>query len=166
MDQERQPQTTAHYAVSDREVDNLIPDVPPSFPAIDSMSLEELQRLMNDDEMLGEFVKGTPEVKRLNEMKDEVEGINAKLATENLRRENDVERVCAEVEGLKEEASTKLERYCELEKERNVLSRPPDRSDVINLLSRAKKEACRESEKVAEKWLELGANGWGASVTS
>ena len=76
-----------------------------------------------------------------------------------LDHEEIVKEVCAEVDSLQQELDTKIEQYKKLDAERLELTHPPDKQEAIKELNKAKKDAYRESEELAEEWVESGEGG-------
>lgn len=150
-------QKVNNYEVSDDEVDTLIPPIPSSFPEIDAMPLSEVKRVVDDKEVMETFVESTSAVKTLRELKQSIEASNIDAAKSNLLDHEDVVKgVCTEVETLEQELNAKIEQYKKLDAERMAMTHPPDLQDAIEELTKAKKEAYRESEELADEWVESG----------
>ncbi len=144
------------FDVADDEVNALIPPIPSSFPEIDSMALSEAKCVVDNKDVLETFVEGTSGVKTLRELKQSIETSNVNAACSNLENEEQMKEVCSEVETLKQDLNTKMEQYQKLDDERRMLTQPPDLQDAIRELTKAKKDAYRESEELAEEWVESG----------
>lgn len=133
-----------------------MPNVPISFPKVDSMTMSELNQLAEDEKVLKAFVDDTPEVKMLKQIKQSIETSNVDAAKANLERKGEMEGTCADAESLRKDLESKLERYRELDAERAAITQPPDRRKAIGELNKAKKEAFKESERLADDWIDGG----------
>lgn len=150
-------QKVNNYEVSDDEVDTLIPPIPSSFPEIDAMPLSEVKQVVDNKEVMETFVESTSAVKTLRELKQSIEASNVDAAKSNLLDHEDIVKgVCTEVETLEQELNAKIEQYKKLDAERTAMTHPPDLQDAIKELTKAKKEAYRESEELADEWVESG----------
>jgi len=146
--------------VANDEVNTLIPPIPSSFPEIDKMSLSEVKQVVDDEKVLERFVENTAAVKTLRELKQSIEASNVDVAKSNLLdHEEIVKEVCTEVGSLQQELDKKIEQYKKLDAERLELTHPPDKQEAIKELNKAKKDAYRESEEMAEEWVESGEGG-------
>mmetsp|Transcript_14474 Transcript_14474/g.23508 ORF Transcript_14474/g.23508 Transcript_14474/m.23508 type:complete len:167 (+) Transcript_14474:36-536(+) len=134
----------------------MIPPIPSSFLKIDNMNLSELNQLVENNTVLQQFIDGTSEVKTLKEIKQSIETSNVNAAKANLVHEEEMEDVCTTVESLKQDLTSKMQRYRELDAERVALTHPPDLQEAIGELNVAKKSAYRESEKLADEWIDAG----------
>lgn len=150
-----------NFGVDDGEVNALIPPIPSSFLEIDNMPLSELQQLVDEEVDMDRFLESTSGVKTLMELKQSIETSNVNAAKANLAHEEKIEGLCAETESLKKDLNSKMEQYRKLDAERLALTHPPDLQDAIGELTRAKKDAYRESEELADDWVEAG----GANVS-
>uniref|UniRef100_A0A7S2IGW3 VPS37 C-terminal domain-containing protein n=1 Tax=Helicotheca tamesis TaxID=374047 RepID=A0A7S2IGW3_9STRA len=133
-----------------------IPPVPSSFPELESMSRSEMQELLDDEEKYQAFVEEMPSVKTLNDLKSSIFKGNVETAESNLKHEEELGELHAEVQSLKEGLKEKVEKFRELESKQAELTRPPDKRDVIKKLTKAKKDAFNESEDIASAWLDDG----------
>ncbi|EED91971.1 hypothetical protein THAPSDRAFT_268881 [Thalassiosira pseudonana CCMP1335] len=149
-------QTT--YEVADEEVDALIPPIPAFFPQIDAMTFSELKQLFDDESVFEGFVKQTSGVTTLKELKQSIETANVKASEGNKQHEEQVEGMCDELESLKQDLQTKIQRYKELDECRLAMTRPPDVQDAIRELNVAKNNAYHQSEEMAENWVEGGGS--------
>jgi len=146
-----------NFEVSDYEVDALIPPIPSSFLAIDNMPMSELKKLMDDKEVLEDFVQSTSEVQTLKELKQSIETSNVDAAKFNLQQEGEMDGVCTEVESLKRDLNSRIQQYRKLDAERIAITHPPDLQEAIGELTKAKKDAYRQSERLADEWIDSGA---------
>ena len=143
-------------SVSDAEVNSLIPPIPSSFPELDDMAMSELQKIVEDPVALKSYVQNRTRVDTVRELKESIEKSNVDAACTNLEKQEEVDLLCDEVEGLRKELGEKVERYQELDRERNSLTQPPDVDDAIRRLNVAKRNADRESEEIGDDWVESG----------
>ena len=141
-------------SVSDAEVNSLIPPIPSSFPELDEMTMSELQKIVDDPIALKSHVQNRTRVDTVRELKESIEKSNVDAATANLEKQDEVNLLCDEVEGLRKQLGEKVERYQELDRERNALTQPPDVDDLIRRLNVAKKNADNESEEIGDDWVE------------
>merc|ERR1712194_646450 len=146
------------YEVGDYEVDAVIPPAPSSFLKIDNMLLPELKQVMEDRAVMETLVKNTAAVETLRELTQQIETSNVEAATANLIHEAKIEGLCTDVDTLKKDLNAKMQQYRKLEAEREAITHPPDLQEAIGELTRAKKEAYRQSEELAENWVESGGN--------
>lgn len=147
-----------NFDVSDYEIDALIPPVPSSFLKVDQMPLSELHQLVESKSFLTTFVNDTDEVKTLKAIKQSIETSNIKAAKANLVHEGEMEGLCTEVESLKEVLNLQMQQYRKLDGERVSMTHPPDLQEAIRELQKAKKDAFRESENLADEWIEGGGD--------
>ena len=122
------------------------------------MPLSEVKRIAENKAFLDLFVEGTSEVTFLRENKQSIEASNVEVAKANLALEEKIETLSAEVETLKQDLNDKMQKYRKLDAERLELTQPPKVKDVIAELLKAKKEALRESDDLAERWVERGGD--------
>lgn len=144
--------------VSDEEVNSLIPSVPNSFPALETMAMSELKQLLNDESSFESFIQQTLEVVTLNELKQSIVSANVDAARANLMYKERVDQQNAEMDSLRDGIQSKLERYNKLNEDRLALTRPPDLSGTLKDLNHAKKEAYHDSEAIADDWIESGGD--------
>jgi len=133
-----------------------IPAVPASFPELDNMSRAEMQELLDDDDKFNAFVENMSAVTTLNDLKESIFKGNVETAETNLKREEEVRSLHAEVSALQDSLKEKVEVFRELEARQAELCAPPDRRTVIKKLTQAKKEAFDESEELASIWVDDG----------
>ena len=151
-------ESKADFEVNDDEVDVLIPPIPLSFPEFDAMPLSEVKRIADNKAFLDLFVEGTSEVSFLTENKQSIEASNVEVAKANLAHEEKIETLSAEVETLMQDLNDKMQKYRKLDAERLELTQPPKVKDVIAELLKAKKDSLRESDDLAERWVERGGD--------
>ncbi|KAL7443947.1 hypothetical protein ACHAXM_010957 [Skeletonema potamos] len=144
--------------VDEEELSSLIPRVPSNFPEIDEMSLSELNDLVNNKAALDTFIDKISEVNTLKELKESIEMSNVDTATANLALEEKVESICSEVETLKQDLKSNMEKYRELDAQRVAMICPPEIHEVRQELTAAKKKAYNESEEFADDWVESGGS--------
>ena len=146
------------FEVGDDEVNGLIPPIPSSFPEFDAMPLSEVKRVMENKAFLDLFVEGTSEVTTLRELKQSIETSNVEAAKANLAHKETLVTLSSEVETLEKGLNDKIQQYRKLDAERLELTQPPKVKDVIAELLKAKKDALRESDDLAERWIESGGS--------
>ncbi|KAL3780680.1 hypothetical protein ACHAW5_003716 [Stephanodiscus triporus] len=146
------------FEIDDDEVDGLIPPIPSSFPEFDAMPLSEVKRVVENKAFLDLFVEGTSEVTTLRELKQSIETSNVDAAKANLADEEIIVTLSSEVKTLEQDLSSKIQQYRKLDAERLKLTQPPKVKDVIAELLKAKKDALRESDDLAERWIESGGS--------
>ncbi|KAL7497950.1 hypothetical protein ACHAWT_005849 [Skeletonema menzelii] len=148
--------------VDEDELSSLIPRVPSSFTEIDEMSLSELSDLVNNKTTLDTFINKIPVVEALKELKESIENANVDTAMANLALEEKVESICSEVETLKQDLKSNIEKYNKLDARRAAMTRPPEIHEAVRELTAAKKKALHESDEFADDWVESG----GSDVTA
>ena len=141
-----------NFDVSEYEVDGLLPPIPKSFTQIDNMPLSELKELVDDKALLQSFVESTSEVKTLAELKESFETSNVDAACTNLENEEKLNTICTEVETLKGDLDTKMEKRLMT----RVSARPGDPSGTnrrpLQSLVRNGQQACRTSTRKVKGW--------------
>eukprot|EP00956_Cyclotella_meneghiniana_P014398 scaffold21538_cov41-Cyclotella_meneghiniana.AAC.11 len=162
MTNEKQSQRQQQHeeaAVTDDEVNTLIPSIPASFPQLQSMTMSEIKHLLNNESAFESFIQRTPEVITLNEIKQSIVDANVGTAQSNiLQYKEKVDRQSIDITTLEKELSSKLSKYETLNIDRERICRPPDGKETVKELNRAKKEAYRNSETIADDWVESGDN--------
>jgi hypothetical protein len=144
------------FNVDDKEVEEYIPGIPPSFPEFKDMSLLEVKRIAENKAFLDLYVDETPGVVNMRELKSSIEAFNVESARANLSRQENIEALSAEIETLKQDLSDRVQQYQSLDAERLALTQPPQIDVVIADLVRAKRDAQSESDNLAERWIEGG----------
>lgn len=144
--------------VDEEELSSLIPRVPSNFPEIDEMSLSELNDLVNNKAALDTFIDSISEVNTLRELKESIEMSNVDTATANLALGEKIETICSEVETLKQDLKSNMDKYRELDAKRFAMTCPPEIHEARRELSAAKKKAYNESEEFADDWVESGGS--------
>lgn len=150
--------------VDEEELSSLIPRVPSNFPEIEELSLSELNDLVNNKAALDKFINKISVVDALKELKESIEMSNVDTATANLALEEKVESICMEVETLKQDLKSNLEKYRELDARRAAMTRPPEIHEAVRELTSAKKKALNESDEFADDWVESGGSDVSAFV--
>ncbi|KAL7535323.1 hypothetical protein ACHAXR_006422 [Thalassiosira sp. AJA248-18] len=145
-----------NFEVDDYEVNALIPPIPSSFEEINTMTLSEAKQVVENKAVLESFVESTSGVKTLKELKQSIETANVNTAKSNLNHEEQIKGLFAEVETLKQDLNSKMQQYRKLDGERLSITNPPDLQEAIGELNKAKKDAYRESEELADGWVESG----------
>mmetsp|Transcript_10469 Transcript_10469/g.15508 ORF Transcript_10469/g.15508 Transcript_10469/m.15508 type:complete len:381 (-) Transcript_10469:581-1723(-) len=133
-----------------------IPPVPSSFPELETMSKSEMQELLDNEEKFQSFVAELPAVTTLNDLKSSIFKGNVETAEANLKHQEELNELHAEVQSLRKSLGEKVEKFRELEARQAELTRPPDKRDIVKRLTKAKKDAYNESEDIASEWLDEG----------
>ena len=133
-----------------------IPAVPASFPELDSMSKEEMEDLLDNEDRFRSFVEQMSAVTTLIDLQFSVQKGNVETSETNLKREDELTMLHAEVSSLQSDLREKTEAFRALEAQQAKLCAPPDRREVIRKLTFAKKQAYKESEDVASAWIDEG----------
>ena len=133
-----------------------IPTIPAVFPELESMSKEDMQGLLNDEDKFRKFVEQMSAVTTLIDLQTSIHKGNVETAEANLKQEEELTMLHAEVAALQSDLREKMETFRTLEAKQNELCAPPDRRDVIRKLTAAKKEAYGESEELASLWVDGG----------
>ena len=142
--------------ILDEEVNTLIPPVPTSFSALESMTMSKVKELLNDESVFESFIQ--KEVATLNELKQSIICANVDAAQANLVHKEKIEQQSSELNALHDTLQSKLSKYGKLDHERQISTCPPDVSETLKQLNHAKKEAYRESETIADDWVESGGD--------
>jgi ESCRT-I complex subunit VPS37 len=135
-----------------------LPTIPSKYSEVDGLSRQELDDLMDHEIDFMSLIYKLPLYdelftigsKRLNE--------NSELASDNLGRESKLKELQEDVKRLHQTLQTKLETFSNLEALQNAICAPPDRTETLHKLNKAKKEAFDESEVMAETWVEGNDN--------
>lgn len=135
-----------------------IPTVPAVFPELEIMSKEDMQELLNEEDKFRKFVEEMSAVRTLIDLQTSIQKGNVETAEANLKQEEELAMLHAEVAALQSDLREKVETFQKLETKQNKLCAPPDHQDVIRKLKAAKKEAYGESEELAAAWID-GGNG-------
>ncbi len=146
-------------SVDDSELEEYIPEIPPSIPEFQEMSLPEVKRIAENKAFLDLFVDEMPGVANMRELKSSIEASNVESARVNLARRENIEALSAEIDTLKQDLSDRVQQYQVLDAERLAVTQPPQVRDVITDLQRAKRDAERESDNMADRWIEGGGGG-------
>ena len=133
-----------------------IPTVPAVFPELETMSKEDMQELLNDEDKFRKFVEEMSAVTTLIDLQTSIQKGNVETAEANLKQEEELAMLHAEVAALQSDLREKVETFRTLEAKQNELCAPPDRRHVIKKLTAAKKEAYGESEELAATWVDGG----------
>ena len=144
----------SQHQESDDEVNLLVPSIPSSFPQLNSMTMSELKELLDNEALFESFIRKISEVATLDELKESIISANVDIAQTNLAHRESVEQQSAELDSLQDNLQSKLSIYKKIDEDRVALSRPPDVSGTLRDLNHAKKKAYRDSEAIAENWVE------------
>lgn len=134
-----------------------LPSVPAEFSKLQSMERDELEHLLKDHVALVAFCNELPYAKELNEKRLSVLEENITKAEENLEKQKELETLHSEVKELQKRLKSRVAEFQKLETKQDSLCAVPDARFVLKELHRAKKEAFDDSERLAEEWLDDGA---------
>ena len=150
----------SQHELADDEVNALIPSVPTSFSQLESMTMSKVKELLNDESVFESFIQQTSEVAILNELKQSIICANVDTAQANLVYKERIEQQSSDLNSLHGTLQSKLSKYRKLDDARNesTFTCPPDLSETLKKLNHAKKEAYRESETIADEWVESGGD--------
>jgi hypothetical protein len=136
-----------------------MPDIPTNFDQyLDSMSTEDMQQLLDDELDFLTFASTLPAYKKLQQLGKSVLEDNVGTAQANLKEEERLKELHKDVTQLQESLQTKLTTFEALERQQNELCAPPNKTQVIKQLQKAKKQAMDESEAIADEWVDNGGN--------
>lgn len=142
---------------SERNFHMPIPAVPSSFPELESMSLDEMRELLDDETKFTAYVSRMSAVTTLNDLRESIFKGNVETAETNLKHEEELDALHAEVSALRDTLKDKITKFRELEARQTELCTPPDKREVIRQLAKAKREAYDESEELASEWIDGGS---------
>lgn len=134
-----------------------LPDIPQTFPAVDSMERDELDSKIEQEVSFQAYVQALPLYEELQTIRNSKSEEVKKLAEENLSKESQVLELHQSVAAKQKELHEKITAFEALEKQQNDMCQPPDKKITLKKLNRAKKEAFEKSEEYAEEWIEDGA---------
>lgn len=127
--------------------------IPDSFPELQNMSPEELQKLLDDESALIELFEDRDDVQQLQRERQQLVENNEKLAQENIALKPELEQKQQEL----------IELYSQLEEQRNSLNELQQKQQNLanhyaphNILARLKiaaSEVEEESEAISENFL-------------
>ena len=130
------------------------PTIPSEFPAVNSCSLEELNRIKDDELELRAFCNRQPITKQLDSVQSKLLAENANEAAKRCDLEKEMKELHQQVSELQTELKKKIEIFQNLEKQQDKLCKPTDTRQLRSELTIAKKEAFEQSEAIADSWLE------------
>ena len=135
-----------------------LPNIPKTYAELDSLSREEMDRLLEDELDFLSFVGKLEPTQKLHEVGSSVLDENVKLAQSNLDNEEKLKKSQEEVNELQQKMKDLVTEFQQLEKQQDAVCAPPDKRDVIRQLNKGKRIAFDESEQIAEEWVESGGN--------
>lgn len=140
-----------------------MPPIPNRFEQLDTLSREELERLLADDVELKLFCNKLPIVQTYQKILTSVINENVVQAKKNLAKEEEIQELYKDVIRLQIQFKESVERFKELEKVQNDICQPPDMKVVIRELMKAKHDTMVETDRMADTWLENNRDGGGSS---
>jgi hypothetical protein len=131
------------------------PTIPKSFPELDGLARERLERLLADELELRAFCNRSLNFSsQLQTIQNRQLDENASTAQTHLEQyQNPLQTLNGQVRKLITELESHIQSFRELERQQDALCQPPPYSRVRKQLAKAKKEAFEESELIAELWL-------------
>jgi hypothetical protein len=147
-----------HYSMSPQTPVEM-PAIPSQYPdVLDSLSREELQRLLSDESAFLAVVHDMPIYQEIHLQRTSLIEENTKKAMSVLEREQEYKMLHGQVKDLKESLVVKLMEFESLQTLQDELVKPPDVNQLKRELNRARKEAMDESETFAMEWVEDGSH--------
>lgn len=140
-------------------LDISIPQVPTSFPELDSMTIKQVENTLLLDEASWKAWVLTKtlsaEMKNLHNFHQELLTANYNFAKSNLSEENQLQTLNQDVETLKKEFMGNLEKFRQLEISYKKIfgSTEEQHRKTLRLLHVAEREAFKESEEYGNHWL-------------
>jgi ESCRT-I complex subunit VPS37 len=136
-----------------------MPQVPTQFDnCLGNMSREDMQQLLDDDLDFLTFCTTLPAYQNIQTLGNSVMQENVVLAQANLEKEAQLKELHDQVTSLQSSLTTKIKTFDALEQEQNKLCAPYDTTQVLQKLSKAKKQAMDESEAYADEWVDEGGD--------
>lgn len=161
--QRLQPQPAAPSGSHSQEnhdiLDIPIPQVPTSFPELESMSLHEVENTLLLDEASWKawiLTKNlSNEMKTQHNFHQDLLNENYNTAKANLLEESQLQALYMDVETLKKEFTGSLEKFRQVETSyHKIMGNPEDHHRrILRLLHVAEREAFKESEEFGNTWL-------------
>jgi hypothetical protein len=136
-----------------------MPTIPTKFFELDDLSRQELDELMDHELEFMSFVYKLPSYDKLFTIGSRRLNENSQLALDNLSHESKLKDLQEDVKRLHQVLQTKFDAFSKLEARQNAICAPPDRTETLRKLNKAKKEAFDESERLAEAWVEGNDSG-------
>jgi ESCRT-I complex subunit VPS37 len=130
------------------------PNIPPHFPELDDLSRERLEELMKNELEFRAFTNQLEIMQQYNAIQQKQLSKNVALAHANLQYESDIEELHKTITKLQQELQAKVKAFQALEKQQDLLCQPPPVAKVLRDLTKAKKEAYAQSERIATQWLQ------------
>ena len=149
--QQQQPQQPQPDLISKRPT---IPPVPDTFPELSSLSLQEMESLLNDEKEFNAFFSNLPTVNHLNTQHQQLQTTNTKIAQQTLELYEIVQTSQQEVKTKQKELLKTVEEFKEKEKivQKEASSHSPE--GLMEKLERYVREAEERTEGLGEKFEE------------
>mmetsp|Transcript_26092 Transcript_26092/g.42141 ORF Transcript_26092/g.42141 Transcript_26092/m.42141 type:complete len:328 (-) Transcript_26092:1819-2802(-) len=148
------PMSERKPARSSSEDGVLIPPVPDTFPELDDMSYEELEKIQNDDKAFEEFFAALPMPTMTVEMRDQIITSNEKQARVNLGFKERIEKLQESALLLQEEALNHWKHFKQLETRQNAAMRQFDPLRLLTQLESSSNQLDDASEALATEFLD------------
>jgi Modifier of rudimentary (Mod(r)) protein len=130
------------------------PKIPPHFDELDALSRDRLEELMKNELEFRAFTNQLDIMKKYNAIQQEQLSKNVAVAQANLQYESEIEELHKTISKLQHELQAKVKAFQALEKKQDLLCQPPPVAKVIRDMTKAKKEAYAQSERIATQWLQ------------
>jgi hypothetical protein len=133
------------------------PFVPP-LPAqslrsyVDPLESSAVQDLLEDEIAFLQYCNSLEYTQTLAALVESALDRNHKVAESNLTRKPELERLREEVESLEGQLHVRFEEYSALKARQDEICRPPPVTEIRKVLTKVKRIAFDESERMAEEW--------------
>lgn len=132
-----------------------ISPIPDSFPELENLSCTELQNLHDDEDAFNALVQSMSSVATLKDLMQSIFKGNVETAQSHLdQNQEQLETLHAEVSALHHEFQEKVQVFQSLEGQLPKSDKDDNKVTLIRKLTAAKKEALKESDKLADQWVE------------
>ena len=141
-----------------------LPRIPKTFPQFNNMTRFELTTLLNNPPTLQSKLEEMSIVAELEAVKESILEGNLHVATQNLDKEMDLNRIYYQVKTMQSELRDKMNTYQSLKGQLEELTKPMDKEEVLYRLKKAKRSSLDESEDMASAWLNGESSDGGSGV--
>lgn len=152
---ESMQKTSAAATIEPNIPDIELPTIPKSFPELEGLTREQLERMLSDELELRAFCNRSLNFSsQLQTIQNRQLDENASTAQTHMDKyQNSLQTLDEQVRKLVAELEAHIQSFRELERQQDALCQPPPYTRVRKDLAKAKKEAFEESEQIAEEWL-------------
>jgi len=130
------------------------PTQPQPVPEVERLSLQELQRLLTDEQAFQAFFYGLESTRALREQQNKLREQNEAVARQNTEQEKEVQRFQQEILGLQQRLDEKRRQFDAKAQQHTELMSQFSTTSLIKKLGEAAGEAEVESDEIARKFLE------------